>query len=85
MSPRRARADASMTPPHESDGRLGNRMVITQYRILDEQRTTIVCAKHERELLAKLREARIGSGSTFAPPLMSCDRCESAKSPSRAD
>lgn len=55
------------------------RMVITQYRVFGEQHTTITCAKHERELLARLRKAGVGSGSTFAPSLMSCDRCENTK------
>jgi len=56
-----------------------HRLVITQYRAFGEQRTTVTCAKHERELLANLRKAGIGSGSTFAPSLMRCDRCENAK------
>ena len=55
------------------------RAVITQYRAFGQQHTTISCAKHERELLANLRKYGIGSGSTFAPSLMSCDRCENAK------
>jgi hypothetical protein len=56
-----------------------DRMVFTQYRAFGQHYTTVTCAKHERELLAALRKAGIGSGSSFAPSLARCDRCENAK------
>ncbi len=52
------------------------RLTITQYRLLGQRQTTVLCHAHSVELLQMPRRVGRGSGSTYAPSLMSCDRCD---------